>query len=56
MTSMLKALTNHANMLANIWTIIVGQYVGQHVGAVYYSHQHDVGEEKKRRKILANIY
>ena len=55
MTSMLKALTNHANMLANIWTIIVRQYVGQHVGAVYYSYQH-VGEEKKSRKILANIY
>ena len=46
---MLKALTNHAKMLANIWTIIVRQYVGQHVGAVYYSHQH-VGEEKKVEK------
>ena len=42
---MLKVLTNHAN----IWTSIVGQYVGQHIGAVYYIHQH-VGEEKKVEK------
>ena len=51
----LKALANRINMLTNIWTNIIGQYVGQHVGAVCYRHQ-DVGEEKKRRKMLANIY
>ena len=41
----LKALANRIDMLANIWTNIIGQYVGQHVGAVCYRH-HDVGEEK----------
>ena len=40
-----------ANMLANIWHNIVGQFVG----AVCYRHQH-VAEEKKRRKMLDNIY
>ena len=49
-----KALSNRANMLANIWTNIVGQYFCQHVGAVCYRHQY-VGEEKKCRKMLANI-
>ena len=51
----LKALANCANMLANILTNIVGLYVGQHVGAVSYRNQH-VGEEKRCRKMLANIY
>ena len=51
----IKALANHANMLANIWANIVGQYVSQHVDAVCYRHEH-VGEEKKRQKMLANIY
>ena len=55
MIQIVKALANHANMLANIWTNITGQYVGQHFGAVCYRHQH-VEKEKKRRKILANIY
>ena len=51
----LKVLANRGTMLANIWTNIVGQYVGQHVGVVCYRHQH-VEEEKKRRKMLASIY
>ena len=51
----LKALTNRANMLAKICTNIIGQYIGQRVGAVCYRHQH-VGKKKKTSKMLANIY
>ena len=50
-----KALANRPNLLANNWTNIVGKYVGQYIGPVCYRHQH-VGEEKKGRKMLANIY
>ena len=42
-----SALANCANMLASIWTYIVGQYVGQHFGAVCYRHLH-VGEKTSK--------
>ena len=42
-----SALANRANMLASIWTNIIGQYVGQHFGAVSYRHLY-VGEKTSK--------